>query len=66
MSSDRWVVIDPDHKNKVIWDGPFKWNGVTPWIPPTSGELRLEAEAQAHGWVYPHQVSLSEDDPERE
>jgi hypothetical protein len=61
MAVDRWVVIDPDHANKTILDGPFKWDGVAQWTPPTAGELMLEADALAGGWQYPQPGEVAED-----
>lgn len=46
----RWVVTDPD--DKLILDGPYLWDGVTPWTPPTAGVLMLEADALADGFTY--------------
>lgn len=51
--SQRWVVVDPNHSNKIILGGPWKWDGVAAWTPPVAGELMLESDALANGWEYP-------------
>ncbi|GAB1642523.1 hypothetical protein [Krasilnikovia sp. MM14-A1259] len=46
----RYVVVDP--AEHVIVGGPYLWDGVAAWTPPDEGELLLESDALAAGYVW--------------
>jgi hypothetical protein len=49
--AERYVVVDTTAM--TIIGGPYKWDGVTAWIPPEDGTLMLETDAIEQGYHYP-------------
>jgi hypothetical protein len=54
MSDDDvqpYYVVDTG--TLTILDGPFLWDGVSDWTPPTAGTLMLVSDAEAAGYTWP-------------
>jgi hypothetical protein len=47
----NYYVVDVP--SKTILDGPFLWDGVSEWTPPTAGTLMLVTDADAEGYTWP-------------